>query len=551
MIRTLPKTLAGFLVLFGLLVGCDTNDSNGGGGGGPSALEGVWVRTTGSSTETVTLSPGGAAKLDSVAVVGTSTRWTRYEGTWTGSGNTGSVTWNSMSKSTDGGVTWSEKMPINDGSYAVEVNGTSVGIAAVHGVKREYTKGSATAVSPVSEVVAPTFSVPSGTYSTSQSVVVVTATIGGTIRYTTDGTTPTISSDLYSGPIAVSATTTIKAITLKDGKISPAASVSITIDGGSKSGTVNPALLASWVSMGATTFQTYDFSPDGKVYRSVQSSSSYEFYQGTFTATATSISITWLDARKGSDPTALSPVSIPSPTTATYSISGDELSLTIAGKTTVYSLETEGPDDPVELVVDAPSISPDGGAYASSQSVKITAQTGATIYYTTNGSTPTTSSSRYTGAITVATSKTIKAIAELDGVTSEVVSATFTIGGGTPKDPALVGTWEVDDPTSSGGMIFDADGVVSFVMGDELDNGDMTYMKMEGTYSVSGNTLTINLLRQYESDDGVTWGAAVSLGGSPSTAVTYSISGTTLSITSTNSDGSKSVETFTKVSSLF
>jgi hypothetical protein len=77
----------------------------------------------------------------------------------------------------------------------------------------------------------------------------------------------------------------------------------------------------------------------------------------------------------------------------------------------------------------APTFSPPGGSYNSVQSVTISdATVNSAIYYTTDGSTPTTFSTRYSGAITVNASETIQAIAVApDFSNSSVVSADFTI----------------------------------------------------------------------------------------------------------------------------
>ena len=88
--------------------------------------------------------------------------------------------------------------------------------------------------------------------------------------------------------------------------------------------------------------------------------------------------------------------------------------------------------DLVEVVlptVETPTFSPVAGTYTSVQSVTIACATdGATIYYTTNGSTPTTSSTPYTEPIEVAETKTIKAFAVKDGmIDSEIATAAYTI----------------------------------------------------------------------------------------------------------------------------
>ena len=68
-----------------------------------------------------------------------------------------------------------------------------------------------------SVVNAPTFSPAEGNYDEPQNVTISTTTDGATIYYTTDDSDPTTSSSVYSSPIAVSTTTTIKAIAVKSG----------------------------------------------------------------------------------------------------------------------------------------------------------------------------------------------------------------------------------------------------------------------------------------------------------------------------------------------
>ena len=76
-----------------------------------------------------------------------------------------------------------------------------------------------------------------------------------------------------------------------------------------------------------------------------------------------------------------------------------------------------------------PAFTPAGGSYTAVQSVTITdATAGAVIYYTTDGTTPSTSSTVYSGPISVTATKTIQAIAVAAGYTnSSVASATYTL----------------------------------------------------------------------------------------------------------------------------
>ena len=81
--------------------------------------------------------------------------------------------------------------------------------------------------------------------------------------------------------------------------------------------------------------------------------------------------------------------------------------------------------------VSTPAFSPEEIAYTEAKDVTISCETeGATIYYTTDGSTPTTGSREYNGPIRVSVTTTIKAIAVKDEMAdSEVAAATYTIRG--------------------------------------------------------------------------------------------------------------------------
>ena len=73
-----------------------------------------------------------------------------------------------------------------------------------------------------SAAATPTFSPGAGSYSSPRSVTISDSSAGTNIYYTTNGTTPTTSSAIYTGPITVSATTTLNAIAVGNG-FSPSA----------------------------------------------------------------------------------------------------------------------------------------------------------------------------------------------------------------------------------------------------------------------------------------------------------------------------------------
>jgi N-acetylneuraminic acid mutarotase len=112
-------------------------------------------------------------------------------------------------------------------------------------------------------------------------------------------------------------------------------------------------------------------------------------------------------------------------------------------------------------VTAAPVFTPGAGAYASAQSVTISDATpGATIFYTTNGTTPTTNSAVYSGGIiTVSSSETLEAIATHSGYTvSAAASANYLIS------PLAVGgrldwTWMGGSQTAGAVGVYGTQGV--------------------------------------------------------------------------------------------
>jgi chitinase len=124
---------------------------------------------------------------------------------------------------------------------------------------------------PSQQTAAPTFSVPAGTYSAPQTVALSCATAGASIYYTTNGTVPTANSTLYTAPITVSTTQTIKAIAVKSGLTnSNVASAAYTITPVSTkvaaptfnppAGTYSapPAVTLSCATAGASIYYTVD-----------------------------------------------------------------------------------------------------------------------------------------------------------------------------------------------------------------------------------------------------------------------------------------------------
>ncbi|MDY6302446.1 MAG: chitobiase/beta-hexosaminidase C-terminal domain-containing protein [Bacteroidales bacterium] len=112
-----------------------------------------------------------------------------------------------------------------------------------------------------------------------------------------------------------------------------------------------------------------------------------------------------------------------------------------------------------------PTFNPGEGTYTEAQNVSISCATsGATIYYTTDGTTPTTSSAVYSSAITVNETTTIKAIAVASGYdNSAVAEATYTINSGsTPTGKTYQKITSTSDLTDGNYLIVYEDGSLAF-----------------------------------------------------------------------------------------
>ncbi len=116
-------------------------------------------------------------------------------------------------------------------------------------------------------------------------------------------------------------------------------------------------------------------------------------------------------------------------------VSNDDNSCVSQVATATYKVQI-----PDVLLPEAPTFSVASGTYTSALTVELkTATDGATLYYTTDGSEPSESSSKYTSPITVDKSTVVKAIAvDGEGNKSKVVTAEYSIVS--PSDVTKIGT---------------------------------------------------------------------------------------------------------------
>ncbi|MCR5036770.1 MAG: chitobiase/beta-hexosaminidase C-terminal domain-containing protein [Bacteroidales bacterium] len=400
--------------------------------------------------------------------------------------------------STTGTWTGSSSAPI------VITNTASSGHARVKILSVTYSTGG------TSSVATPTFSPAAGTYTEAQNVTISCATTGATIYYTTNGDTPTTSSLVYSTPIAISTTTTVKAMAVKTGMDnSSVATATYTIqqiptittiaglwEFAATAGSSTPSqpnanvTFNDWYVTGVKSSQVCV--SDGQ-YGFVIYQSSHGFVAGDKLSGTVACKVLMYQNHyaevmgvKASDLTVVSGQDVPvlSTTIAAlevrnygtainlgtcsyngskfYDAAGDSIALynnfnvnpnpinsLVAGKqynvkgvSIIYwqsnnqtqQIAPRSADDFEEVVgpteqVATPTFTPVEGTYTEAQDVTISTTTeGATIYYTLDGTTPTTNSSVYSTAITISETTTVKAFAvKADMIDSEVATAEYTI----------------------------------------------------------------------------------------------------------------------------
>lgn len=110
----------------------------------------------------------------------------------------------------------------------------------------------------------------------------------------------------------------------------------------------------------------------------------------------------------------------------------------IAAMSVTYTTGGEGGDTPAVPTLTKPTFTPaDGTAFDESMEVAIEAEEGATIYYTTNGDEPSTTSAVYSEPFTITETTTVKAYAVKDGSNdSQVATAIYTKN--VPVDPNAI-----------------------------------------------------------------------------------------------------------------
>jgi Chitobiase/beta-hexosaminidase C-terminal domain len=133
------------------------------------------------------------------------------------------------------------------GAYFVNVAGSGGGQTLTRTITLQ--------VGAVSSTAPPTFSVGTGAYTTPFTVSISDSTPGAIIYYTSDGSTPTTGSSVYSAPISVSASETLRAIATANGyATSTVASAAYTITPTTAAVPLTSSLSPAFTGAGGASF---------------------------------------------------------------------------------------------------------------------------------------------------------------------------------------------------------------------------------------------------------------------------------------------------------
>jgi hypothetical protein len=391
---------------------------------------------------------------------------------------------------TDGSTPDASHGTIYSGPLTLSATTTLRAIASKDGMN-DSPVASASYVINLPRAEAPVFSPTPGTYDAAQSVSITSATAGATIRYTTDGSTPDAShGTVYTGPVTISATTTLRAVATADGLLDSSGTsgtytiggtpafqlsggqvvmeaehfatetagagqdwVAITQDGASGATTNNALQAVPNLGVGYPTLDATLPRVDYEIDVPADSAGNYYVHLRDYGATSSDDSV--YVSIDGS-------IAVSQTVTALRSLdwktSGGTLALP-AGRHTVTLWMREDGFVVDKIVLDtnsaaptgvgpaesgsatppavvAPQFSPAGGTFTEAQAVTITTSTaGAQIRYTLDGSAPSpTTGELYTAPVAITETATLRAIAYLDAATtSSITSDTYTIqtsGGG-------------------------------------------------------------------------------------------------------------------------
>jgi len=324
--------------------------------------------------------------------------------------------------------------------------------------------GAASSSTAGKQTAAPTFSPGAGTYTASQSVAILDLTPGAVLYCTTDGTTPTTSSPRCGQPTTVFKSEFLQAVAVAPGNAASAVtSAGYTID---LSGAPIP-----------------NFFPAGGTYLSPQTV--------TISDAITGANIFY--TTDGTTPTTSSTsYTAPIAVSATQTLNAIATASNFNNSGVASATYTIGP------VAAPPSFSVAAGAYATPQQVGLGDSTsGATIYYTTDGTTPTTSSTAYKGTpIAVSQSVTINAMAAASGYTnSAVASATYAIDlapAPTPTFSLTNTSLSINDSAAGTTIYYTIDGTTTPTTASLVYGGPIAVTQGEAVQAIAVGTGYLN-----------------------------------------------------------